>query len=184
VPLILTMLLGLALARAASPGSAAVDTSFSYLPLIFAPPPAVQAPQLKWQNGGCQATWCRTGWYASPAVADLDGDNRPEVIWSDYRVVVVNGEDGSEQWIDGNPGGGRGWPGVVVADVDNNGSLEIVTAHSGGWVTVHNSNGTTMSGWPVQATPGNELRSLAVDDVEDNGDLEILVCSTRSSDQW
>ena len=25
---------------------------------------AVQAPVLKWQNGGCYSSWCETGWYA------------------------------------------------------------------------------------------------------------------------
>ncbi|MEJ5309855.1 MAG: hypothetical protein WHX52_08790 [Anaerolineae bacterium] len=33
------------------------------------------APALKWQHAGCYSSWCETGWYASPAVADLDGDN-------------------------------------------------------------------------------------------------------------
>jgi hypothetical protein len=166
-------------------GPAAIAiTQTLHLPVILAPPPPVQAPVLKWQNGGCQTTWCRTGWYASPAVADLDGDNKPEVVWTDYRVVVVNGEDGSDQWVVGNPGGGRGWPGVVVADVDNGGGLEIVTAHGGGYVTIHDASGTPLSGWPQQPTPGNELRSLAVADVDNNTDLEILVCSTRSNDQW
>jgi hypothetical protein len=32
---------------------------------------AIQAPVLKWQHGGC-TFWCETGWYSSPAVADLD----------------------------------------------------------------------------------------------------------------
>lgn len=146
--------------------------------------PALAAPALKWQKGGCQTTWCRTGWYASPAVADLDGDGKPEVVWTDYRIVVVNGEDGSNAWVVDNPGGGRGWPGVVVADVDRDGSLEVVTAHSGGWVTVVQANGAVESGWPRQPTPGNELRSLAVSDVDGNGDLEMLVCSTRSDNQW
>ncbi len=156
----------------------------AYLPAIFTPPPGVQAPIFKWQNGGCQTTWCRTGWYASPAVADLDGDTIPEVIWTDYRVVVVNGEDGTDQWVVTSPGGGRGWPGVVVADLDNNSSLEIVTAHSDGYLGVLTAAGSPLGGWPQRPTPGNELRSLAVGDVDNNGDLEILVCSTRNSDQW
>jgi hypothetical protein len=147
------------------------------------PAQTISAPVLKWQNGGCQTTWCRTGWYASPAVADLDNDGKPEVIWTDYRVVVVNGEDGSDQWVVNNPGGGRGWASVVIGDVDNNGSLEIVTAHSGGYLSVMNGNGTTFGTFPKQAQT-NELRSLAVSDVDDNSDLEILVCATRSNDQW
>ncbi|MBI5030053.1 MAG: VCBS repeat-containing protein [Chloroflexi bacterium] len=145
---------------------------------------AISPPVLKWQNGGCKTTWCRTGWYASPAVADLDSDGKPEVIWTDYRIVVANGEDGTDQWVINNPGIQRGWPSVVVADVNNDGNLEIVTAHGGGWVTITKFDGTTLAGWPQQPTSGNELRSLAVADVDANGDLEILVCSTRSDNQW
>ncbi len=70
----------------------------------------VAAPVLKWTRGGCQDTWCRTGWYASPAVADLDDDGRPEVIWSDYRIVVVRGEDGANRWTVNNPGEGAPGP--------------------------------------------------------------------------
>ena len=31
----------------------------------------LQAPQLKWQNGGCYSSWCETGWYSSPAVESI-----------------------------------------------------------------------------------------------------------------
>ncbi len=153
-------------------------------PALAVPSAAFSAPVLKWQNGGCQTTWCRTGWYASPAVADLDGDGKPEVIWTDYRIVAVNGENGSDQWVVTSPGGGRGWPSVVVGDVDRNGGLEIITAHSDGWVSILDSNGTPFSSWPRQMTPGDEMRSLAVGDVDANGDLEILICATRSENQW
>ncbi|HKZ55302.1 MAG TPA: VCBS repeat-containing protein [Anaerolineales bacterium] len=155
-----------------------------YLPIVLQGTEPVRGPVLKWQNGGCRTTWCRTGWYASPAVADLDGDGRPEVIWTDYRILAVNGEDGSDQWVISNPGGGRGWPGVVVADVDGSGGLEIVTGHGDGYVAIHTAQGAPYAGWPKQPTPGNELRSLAVADVEGDGDLEILICSTRSDNQW
>ena len=37
---------------------------------------AVSSPVLKWAGKGC-ASWCQTGWYGSPAVADLDKDGKP-----------------------------------------------------------------------------------------------------------
>src|SRR3989337_2409398 len=58
-------------------------------------PQAIQAPLLKWQRGGCYSSWCETGWYSSPAVADLDGDNLPEVIGSAYSIVVLDGPAGA-----------------------------------------------------------------------------------------
>jgi protein-S-isoprenylcysteine O-methyltransferase Ste14 len=51
---------------------------------------AIQPPVLKWQRGGCYASWCETGWYSSPAVADLDGDGTAEVIGATYSVVILD----------------------------------------------------------------------------------------------
>ena len=152
----------------------------------------VQAPVLKWQRGGC-TSWCQTGWYASPAVADLDGNGSMEVIWSAYSVFVVRGVDGADVWTVPNghdlasAGGssvGRTWPGVVVADVDGDAALEIVTAHSDGWVSVYRADGYFESGWPRQVTNGSELRTLAVYDVDGDGQMEIGVGATQSDDQW
>jgi len=54
---------------------------------LFAPTvslSAVKAPVLKWQYGGCYASWCETGWYSSPAVTDLDGDGKKEILYASY----------------------------------------------------------------------------------------------------
>jgi uncharacterized repeat protein (TIGR01451 family) len=155
--------------------------------------PTLPAPVLKWANKGCYSSWCETGWYASPAAADLDGDGKVEVTGAAYSIVVVDGATGELHWRvasgheRGEPGAsnvGRTWPGVVVADLEGDGSLEIVTAHSGGYVSVYDSQGYFKAGWPQQPTPGNELRSLGVHDLDGDGDLEVLVASTRSNDQW
>src|SRR3954471_11817277 len=89
-------------------------------------PPAVQAPVLKWANKGCRASFCQTGWYGSPAVADLDGDGQPEVVWSSSDLVVLNGSTGATRASVPMSGGNRTWGGVAVADIDHNGSLELV----------------------------------------------------------
>jgi hypothetical protein len=158
-----------------------LDESAVYMPFVVKAPPAVQAPVLKWVNAGCFSSWCETGWYASPAVADLDQDNVPEVIGAAYSIFILDGLTGAlERRID--PAGGREWPGVVVADLDSDQDLEIVTAHGDGYVHVFNHNGDEV--WSRQPTSGNELRSLAVSDLDDNGDYEIIIASTRSDNQW
>lgn len=151
-------------------------------------------PTPLWQNKGCFASWCQTGWYASPAVADLTGDGLPEVIWSGYSIVVVNGATGNVLWTArsgrdrsyaGSDDVGRTWPGIVVADVDADGAPEIVTAHSGGWVGVYNRDGYWKSGWPRQVYT-TEIRSLAVADLDNDGRMEIVVAraSGGSYNQW
>ena len=146
-------------------------------------------PVLKWQQGGCYSSWCETGWYSSPAVGDIDGDNQPEVIASAYSIVALNGATGALEWRTAsgfdrsNPGAsnvGRTWPGIVLADVDQDGKQEIVSAHGGGWVSVYNSQGYFEPGWPQHPIP-NELRGLLVTDLDHNGDLEIIVTGAYGS---
>ena len=149
----------------------------------------IAAPVLKWQNGGC-TSWCETGWYSSPAVADLDGDGSPEVIGSGYAIQVLDGASGALEWRmksghDRSEGSsvsnvGRTWPGIVVADVDGDGQLEIVTAHSGGVVSVYDHQGYFKPGWP-QRPAGNELRGLSAYDLDSNGSLEIIVTAASYS---
>ncbi len=150
---------------------------------------AIAAPVLKWTNGGCYSSWCETGWYSSPAVADLDGDGAAEVIGSAYTIFVLNGSTGGLKWSmpsghdRSQPGAssvGRTWPGIVVADIDGNGDLEIVTAHSGGYVSVYNQAGYFEPGWPQRPTD-RELRGLSVADLDGDGKMEIVVTGAVSS---
>ena len=102
--------------------------------------PGVSAPVLKWQYGGClSGPWCDTGWYSSPAVADLDGDGQPEVIWGGYDVVALNGTDGSLKWRASSPD--RVWPGVAVADLTGDGTPEVIVGRSSDQLTVYDRFG-------------------------------------------
>ncbi|MBL8057784.1 MAG: VCBS repeat-containing protein [Anaerolineales bacterium] len=134
-------------------------------------PAALGAPVLKWQRGGCFSSWCQTGWYASPAVADLDNDGQPEVIWGSYDLTVLNGADGSLQWRASN--GSRVWPGVAVADLTGDGSLEVIVGRSGDQVTVYTAAGGVL--WTRNPFGGGEVRTLAVADLDGDGPLEIIV---------
>lgn len=145
-----------------------------------ASPQAIQAPVLKWSLGGCYSSWCETGWYSSPAVADLDGDGTMEVLGAAYTLFTLNGEDGTEQWHEDPPGSSaRTWPGVVVADIDGDADLEVVTAHGGGYVRVLDHGGTEV--WTRRPT-SSELRGLSVYDLDGDGTLEIVVTGAVGSE--
>jgi hypothetical protein len=132
---------------------------------------SISAPVLKWQRGGCTGGGCQTGWYASPAVADLDRNGTTEVVWGSYDVVVLNGADGSVR--NRATSGNRVWPGVVVADLTGDGTLEIVVGRNSNQVTVYNS--TLGVVWTRNPFSGGEVRTLAVADLDNDGRLEIVV---------
>jgi uncharacterized repeat protein (TIGR01451 family) len=138
----------------------------------------------KWQR--CYpGNWCETGWYASPAVADLDQDGKPEVLWGGYTLMAVNGSNGTLKWNGTNTG--RLWPGIVVADLDHNGSLEVVTGNGSGYVAVYKGDGNSYSSaWPKQNFSGSEIRSLAAADLDGNQTMEIAIAraSGGSYNQW
>jgi hypothetical protein len=146
-------------------------------------PQAINKPTLKWQYGGC-TSWCQTGWYSSPAVADLDNNGSLEVIAGSYSLFILNGSNGTlkQSAIAPPASGARIWPDIVLADLENDGDLEIVAAYGAGYVRVFNHNGVLV--WSRQPTPGNELRSLGVYDLDHDGDLEIMVASTVNNNQW
>ncbi len=163
--------------------------SASWLPTAAQAQPSFGMPVLKWQLGGCYSSWCETGWYSSPAVADIDHDGQVEVLASAYSIFVLNGSSGALEWQmssghdrsqPGQPNVGRTWPGIVLADIDGDRGLEIVTAHSGGWVSVYNAQGYFEPGWPRQAT-SRELRGLSVSDLDGNGSMEIIVTGAVDS---
>src|SRR5947199_4272257 len=138
----------------------------------------VSAPVLKWQYGGClPGPYCQTGWYSSPAVADLDGDGPPDVIWGAYDVVTLRGDSGSLKWR--APSGNRVWPGIALADLTGNGTLEVIVGRSSDQLTVYDRFGNVV--WTQNPFGTGELRTLAVADLESDGRLEILVGRTGSN---
>ena len=56
-------------------------------------------PVLKWQRGGCYSSWCETGWYSSPALVDVNGDGRDDVIASAYSLWALDGTTGAHDLV-------------------------------------------------------------------------------------
>jgi hypothetical protein len=139
------------------------------------------------------AGWPITGPHAdgglsSPALGDLDNDGLPEVVLgtkytNGQNLWAINGDGTNvpgfplvtEQYIHSSP---------ALADIDKDGYLEIVVA--GGWgsaaggggrdniVYAINHDGTPVTNWP-QETAGITVAPPAVGDIDNDGDLEIVV---------
>lgn len=138
---------------------------------------AVNPPVLKWQQncgGGCQ-----TGWYSSPAIRDLDNDGQAEVIWGAYSVFVLNGSSGALRASIAAPVNERVWPGIAVADLTGDGSLELVVGRNANQLHVYRfvppSTLQTVWGTTAAFPQSGEVRTLAVEDLESDGQLEVII---------
>ncbi|MCD4706314.1 MAG: FG-GAP-like repeat-containing protein, partial [Candidatus Sabulitectum sp.] len=126
----------------------------------------------------------------SPALADLDNDGDLEIVIGTFKDL--NGSSGyifARMYVFHHDGTRYdGWPvydvdsyavsaSPAIADIDNDGSLEIIVAGRD-TQTVHawNDDGTIVPGFPVSLS-GLIDSSPTVADVDNDGDLEIFIAT-------
>jgi hypothetical protein len=145
----------------------------------------VPTPVLKWRKGWFSPADFNKGMYSSPAVADLYGDGKKEVIWASYKIFCLDGATGNVLWWfyagtdRSNPTyyqGIRSYPSVVVADIDGDGKLDIVVANELGWLCTYTRDGYFLPGFPVRPMGRtDEIASLSVYDLDGDGKLDIII---------
>lgn len=143
-------------------------------------------PTLKYQNAGSYEHWTEESYYSSPAVEDIDGDGKKEIIFSNYSITVLDAATGSIKWrvnsgkdrnspvveVGGN--NGHTWSDIEIHDINGDGKKEIITGHGHGLISVLDSNGYFLPGWPQ--TPADvSVRSVEVADLDSDGKMEIIV---------
>jgi len=100
---------------------------------------------------------------------DIDGDGAFEVLYSDEQAfVILDGATGETLYRNVSHGSGTVWEYPVVADVDGDGSAEIVFASNGDiWqgITVLGHKG---SGW-ARSGPTWPQHDFAVSNIDPNG---------------
>ncbi len=111
----------------------------------------------------------------SVALADLDADGLPEVIYGDMDSTVhALNADKSE--VAGFPRriGGQIKTTPCVADIDGDGHLNVIVGTTAGSLYALDYNGATMPGWPAMAG-GALASSPSLCDIDNDGHLEIAV---------
>jgi hypothetical protein len=127
-----------------------------------------------------------TAWYSSPAIVDLDGSGK-KLVAPLYSTFVF-GPDGA-QLAKGTATAGRVYAPGVVADLDGDGTIEIVVGGSDGSVAAYEWVGGDLrvkAGWPATAcstsTCDAEVRGMAAADLDGDGQIEVVVTTTETRD--
>jgi len=140
-------------------------------------------PAFKWQR--CPPAFCETGWYASPAAADVDGDGQVDALWGGYTLMAVNGSTGALEWHYAPVGGDRIWPDIALADVSGDSHPEVIVSFYSE-LAILRGNGSPLASWPTQPFASGEMRTLAVADLDGDHVPEILVADAAGTGtgQW
>ncbi len=176
-------------------GLVEASSTASETPIVIRPPAVIRAAQgadllavgggIKRYSGrdasllGSFAT--RTA-YASPTVADLDGDGRDEILmvsWQDPGVLyVIDVETLEARWSrELGPTGSFDAP--YVGDVDKDGELDLLIATLGGKVLCLSRDGTPK--W--EAEIGGRLNHRpTVADLDADGTQEVMVAPQDDTD--
>ncbi|HLL52031.1 MAG TPA: FG-GAP-like repeat-containing protein, partial [Myxococcaceae bacterium] len=167
-------------------GEVLVTNSFSATPGTLA--------VFKWQTSGSFATPLTFNVGSRPAglaVAEINNDNRPD-------VVVVNYGSGTLTPLTGNgsgaftaqntialPAGAAGPAAVAIADVTGDGRVDaVVAAYDTNNVVVFNGNGNvsgTLFGYNRTIVAGIGPRALALGDVNNDGRRDLVVANEFDS---
>ncbi|MDR1438600.1 MAG: VCBS repeat-containing protein [Clostridiales bacterium] len=149
-------------------------------------PAPVKAPELKYSQKGTFEHWAEDTYSVTPVVADIDGDGALEVVTASYTISVLDAATGALKWrvnsgkditskfVEVGGGNGAMFADVEVADIDADGSPEIITTHSGGCISVLDKTGRFKPGWP-QYLPAGVPNALAVADLDLDKTMEIVI---------
>jgi hypothetical protein len=118
------------------------------------------------------------GWLASPAVADLDGDGKNEIVAARGSLIEVWDTNGALKWKYDAGGGGRIWSSPVVANLVGDAKLEIAFA-SRKQVHVIDASGKSVPSFPVSWE--DEMRAIAAGDLDGDGKLDLAASVGHSS---
>jgi hypothetical protein len=129
----------------------------------------------------------RAASYGTPAAADLDGDGKAEIVLPVRGTSGAHPTDGELIVLRGDGSVLPGWPihfgGAIssspaLADLDGNGSIDIIAATGSDSLEVFDVTGHRLPGWPKRLLMDQDVMSSpAVADVDGDGSLDVACVS-------
>ena len=120
-----------------------------------------------------------TGWFASPGLADLNGDGKLEIVAPFYSTFVFDSK--GRLLGKGTATKGRVYAPGVVADLNGDKRPEIVVGGNDGTVAAYDLVGGKLRlvpGWPASTCSGGqcpEARGMAAADLDGDGRDDLVV---------
>ena len=114
------------------------------------------------------------------SVADLNDDGNNELLFVGYDDLLHVWNPISGEELDGWPIdlGYNSLSGPVVADLNNDGDLEVVAAMKSGTVYVFHHDGTLFNNFPTNFA-GNIESTPTIGDLDNDGDFELVIGTTQ-----
>lgn len=141
------------------------------------------ALEVRYENAGLfDIYYSPESYYCAPAVRDLDGDGRMELVFASYGVTVLDAATGEVRWqvnagLDRSSGFrkdanslGRTVSDIAIDDLDGDGRLDIAVGTVKGRVSVLDCEGYFLPGWP---------QTITVHQKDGYGDIQPPVSSLR-----
>ena len=182
-----------------APITETVNGLVAYSSVFFEPTFYGDGSSISLTSFGPQQTITTSGGPIASAIGDLDGDGKP-----DFVIATSAGQVGVFQNIGGVgslgagsfaaevdlplPSGGSGaFSGVMLADVDGDGKLDILVCNSSlGWVVIYRniSTGGTLTtdsfAAPVVLITGADPRHVRVADLDGDGRPDVICANSGS----